>query len=239
MLKLVPFATLRLNRNNLSIALESQIQNFAREYSSETKKPRLGQHFSETIKAIEEIIFSKYFRKRTKKLKTDEVESSIGEAKKYFDSRCATVQRLKENAETHPYPHKYEVSMTLKSFVADFKDLNDGEKKDDVNVSVAGRVHSIRDASSKLYFYDLRGDGTKIQVMATAGSYSNAEEFKDDVTKIKRGDIIGVQGFPTKTKRGELSIVPSKAIEIIFKNTSVDFDCSICFTDDVTCTMSS
>jgi lysyl-tRNA synthetase class 2 len=33
---------------------------------------------------------------------------------------------------------------------------------------VAGRVHSKREAGGKLIFYDLRGEGVKIQVMADA-----------------------------------------------------------------------
>lgn len=35
-------------------------------------------------------------------------------------------------------------------------------------VSVAGRVHNIRANSSKLRFYDLHGEGVKIQIMASA-----------------------------------------------------------------------
>jgi len=50
----------------------------------------------------------------------------------------------------------------------------------------------------------------KLQVMATLGSYMSADLFAADIAKIKRGDIIGVQGHPTRTKTGELSIVPKK-----------------------------
>lgn len=74
----------------------------------------------------------------------------------------------------------------------------------------AGRIHAIRESGSKLVFYDLRGEGVKLQVMATLGSYMSADLFAADIAKIKRGDIIGVQGHPTRTKTGELSIVPKK-----------------------------
>ncbi len=33
---------------------------------------------------------------------------------------------------------------------------------------LAGRVHAKRESGAKLYFYDLRGEGVKIQVMANA-----------------------------------------------------------------------
>jgi len=56
----------------------------------------------------------------------------------------------------------------------------------------------------------LRGEGVKLQVMATLGSYESADLFAADISKIKRGDIIGVKGHPTRTKTGELSIVPKK-----------------------------
>lgn len=32
-------------------------------------------------------------------------------------------------------------------------------------VSIAGRIHNIRAAGTKLHFYDIRGDGAKIQVL--------------------------------------------------------------------------
>lgn len=35
-------------------------------------------------------------------------------------------------------------------------------------VSLAGRIHAKRESSSKLIFYDLRGEGVKLQIMADA-----------------------------------------------------------------------
>ena len=38
-----------------------------------------------------------------------------------------------------------------------------------VNQSIhIGRIHAKRESGSKLIFYDLRGEGVKIQIMATA-----------------------------------------------------------------------
>lgn len=74
--------------------------------------------------------------------------------------------------------------------------------------SIAGRVHAIRESGAKLIFYDLRGEGLKLQVMANAKLYKSVQEFETDTGKIRRGDIIGIDGFPAKTKKGELSIVP-------------------------------
>lgn len=74
--------------------------------------------------------------------------------------------------------------------------------------SIAGRVHSIRESGAKLIFYDLRGEGVKVQVMANGRLYENEDKFMADTAKIKRGDIIGVIGKPAKSKKGEFSIIP-------------------------------
>lgn len=73
-----------------------------------------------------------------------------------------------------------------------------------------GRVHAIRNAGAKLIFYDLRAEGLKIQVMANARHYVSEQEYEADTDKIRRGDIIGIEGNPGKTKKGELSIIPKK-----------------------------
>lgn len=83
--------------------------------------------------------------------------------------------------------------------------------KDEIE-SVAGRVHSIRESGSKLVFYDLRGEGVKLQIMANAKMYQCEDLFVRDTAKIKRGDIIGVIGCPAKSKSGEFSIIPSLII---------------------------
>lgn len=83
--------------------------------------------------------------------------------------------------------------------------------------SIAGRVHAIRESGAKLIFYDVRGEGVKLQVMANVRSYESEEKFYTDTAKIRRGDIIGIEGVPGKTKKGELSIMP--------KNVRDDFCC--------------
>lgn len=80
--------------------------------------------------------------------------------------------------------------------------------------SIAGRVHSIRRAGAKLIFFDLRGEGVKVQVMANAKHYENEEKYGSDTGKIGRGDIIGIVGFPCKSKKGEFSIMP-KSIKLL------------------------
>jgi len=75
---------------------------------------------------------------------------------------------------------------------------------------ITGRVHAIRESGARLIFYDLRGEGVKIQVMANAKLYESEEKFAVDTARLRRGDIIGCIGNPGKTKKGELSIVPQR-----------------------------
>ncbi|SPP77991.1 lysine--tRNA ligase isoform X1 [Drosophila guanche] len=144
---------------------------------------------------------------KKKSAAADEEEISPNE---YFKLRSAAVQELKLSPDTHPYPHKFNVSISLENFIEQYASLTDGETLENVTLSVAGRVHAIRESGAKLIFYDLRGEGVKLQVMASAKSYKPEAAFEPDTAKLRRGDIIGVKGHPGKTKKGELSIMPTE-----------------------------
>lgn len=129
----------------------------------------------------------------------------------YFKIRTQAVAKLKElGNDQQPYPHKFHVSTSLENYIAKYSSLKDGEIVESDSVSVAGRIHAIRESGAKLIFYDLRGEGTKLQIMATAKHYYEETKFTEDTDKIRRGDIVGVEGTPTKTKKGELSIMPKR-----------------------------
>ncbi|XP_039066842.1 lysine--tRNA ligase, cytoplasmic-like isoform X4 [Hibiscus syriacus] len=113
----------------------------------------------------------------------------------------------------NPYPHKFFTSMSIVEYIDAYGSLGNGEHIEDVAVSLAGRIMSKRASSSKLFFYDLHGGGAKVQVMADASKSGLDEaEFAKFHSTVKRGDIVGVTGFPGKTKRGELSIFPKSFI---------------------------
>jgi len=78
-------------------------------------------------------------------------------------------------------------------------------------VAIAGRIWSKRWSGQKLVFYDLRGDGSKVQVMADAASDATGK-FMEIHNLLRRGDIIGVIGYPGRSKRGELSIFPREVV---------------------------
>lgn len=138
--------------------------------------------------------------------KIDEADFNPAE---YFKYRSGIIEDLKKTNDTHPYPHKFHVSISLEDFINKYNHLKEGETLENEKLSVAGRIHSIRESGAKLIFYDLRGEGVKIQVMANAKFYASEEKFAADIEKIRRGDIIGIEGYPGKTKKGELSVMPT------------------------------
>ncbi|CAG2108592.1 unnamed protein product [Medioppia subpectinata] len=147
---------------------------------------------------------------KDKKPATNEEELDENE---YFVIRSKAINELRTAGE-QPYPHKFNVTISLTHFIQRYDHLKPEDIIKTDELSVAGRVHAKREAGQKLIFYDLRAEGVKIQVMANAKLYESEELFAKDNDKIRRGDIIGCIGWPGKTKKGELSIVPKK-IELL------------------------
>ncbi|GFH45061.1 hypothetical protein CTEN210_01535 [Chaetoceros tenuissimus] len=137
------------------------------------------------------------------------VEEEILDPTAYKENRELTVKNLEKEGST-AYPHKFNVDYRIPDYMAEFEEkTTNGETLEGPEVSIAGRIASVR-GQGKLFFYDLRGDGGKVQIMSDLKSYKNEEEFNKIHRVIKRGDIIGVVGRPGKSKKGELSIFPSE-----------------------------
>lgn len=142
------------------------------------------------------------------KSKNKEEDEEI-DPNKYFELRSKAINQLRESGE-NPYPHKFNVTISLTEFIEKYSSLKDEEILENVTVNVAGRIHAKRESGAKLIFYDLRGEGKKLQVMANARHYSSEEEFRNINDRIRRGDILGCIGHPGKTKKGELSLIPTQ-----------------------------
>lgn len=90
----------------------------------------------------------------------------------YYKLRSIAVAALKEGPkEEHPYPHKFTVTSSLEEFIEKYNSLGSGEVLENVSLSLAGRIHSIRESGAKLIFYDLRSEGVKIQVLSVSTIY--------------------------------------------------------------------
>ncbi|TFK44100.1 lysyl-tRNA synthetase [Crucibulum laeve] len=130
----------------------------------------------------------------------------------YYELRSRQIRALKESQSPNPYPHKFNVTRSITSYIDTYGaegKIPPGTKLDGVTESLAGRVHNIRASGAKLIFYDLHGEGKKIQIMATQQDAADPDSFTAVHETFRRGDIVGVTGTPSRTKKGELSISPS------------------------------
>ena len=138
---------------------------------------------------------------------------------KYFENRNIVISAIEE-AGTTAYPHKFHVDLDIPSYRQKFDHIGKGEKLDDI-VSIAGRISRKHAVSTSLIFYDIVQGGDKVQVLADLEGYDGDEEaFNRANEPLRRGDIIGVTGHPTRSNPkkadnpGELSISP-KAIVLL------------------------
>ena len=125
----------------------------------------------------------------------------------YYELRKATMKKLQEKG-VNVYPHKFDVTSTIPDFRSKYNYLGKEQQVDADVLQVAGRIVWKRTASSKLFFYEISGDGEILQVLVNFKLYKDQDNFSDiNDWVLKRGDIIGVVGVPCRSKSGELSIL--------------------------------
>ncbi|KAF9918310.1 lysyl-tRNA synthetase [Linnemannia zychae] len=145
---------------------------------------------------------------KKKEISAAEEEENLN-PNQYFEIRSKRVNALRANKDTYPYPHKFQVSISLPDFIEKYKGLKAGDVEEEI-VTVAGRLHNMR-TMGKLRFYDLHSDGVKVQI--TAQAQDAERDFLEVHDALRRGDIVGVRGYAGRTKPkkggdGELSIFP-------------------------------
>ena len=108
------------------------------------------------------------------------------------------------------YP-AFDATHSIASFVTDWSHLDKKARVEGEDVAVAGRIVSKRELSAKLYFLDVVQGGKRVQIMSERQHWAEAgseDTFRATHQSLRRGDIIGVRGFPGKSARGELSVIP-------------------------------
>ncbi|KAK6595873.1 lysyl-tRNA synthetase [Botrytis cinerea] len=121
-----------------------------------------------------------------------------------------------------PYVHKFHQNYNLQNFAKDFGHLKSGEHKKDVEIRLGARIYNKRASGNKLVFYDVKSEDTKIQVMCQLQeSREGAPAFESQHEPLRRGDVIGIVGYPGRTapknkiekgEEGELSIFATEII---------------------------
>ncbi|KAJ2987608.1 hypothetical protein NUW58_g4412 [Xylaria curta] len=98
--------------------------------------------------------------------------------------------------------------MTIPAFRQKFEDETSTPTPDEITLE--GRITSIRRAGSKLVFLHILGGYQQVQVMVNLGGLSSPsldpEKFKNALHPLRRGDIISVTGRATRTPSGELTL---------------------------------
>ncbi|MEA2423931.1 MAG: lysyl-tRNA synthetase, class, partial [Thermoleophilaceae bacterium] len=112
------------------------------------------------------------------------------------------LNRLRE-AGIDPFPHAYPGVVAI----ADIRDAHDGieagEELPDAKFRVAGRLTQRRGMGGAT-FIDLVDRSGKLQLHAKRDNLG--DESFDTLTSLDLGDMIGVDGFAFKSRRGELSL---------------------------------
>lgn len=140
----------------------------------------------------------------------------------YFEIRSRAITKLIESKDPYPYPHKFQNNYDIRNFVSEYGHLKSGETLKKKEIRFTARLYNKRSSGSKLCFYDVRDEGVRVQVLAQAQEVrEGAPEFEKQHEPLRRGDIIGVIGYPgrsapkakiEKGEEGELSVFATEVI---------------------------
>ena len=114
--------------------------------------------------------------------------------KQNVDKLAYKKHRLEALKHVEKYPHKFAASTNVEQLLHKFEHLKNAEKREE-QLSVCGMVSSVREMSKKLKFVDIEGNGRRVQLKISAGSYTNFEDFILHTKNLARGDRIGKAGI--------------------------------------------
>lgn len=125
-------------------------------------------------------------------------------------SRLDKVQEMRK-AGLEPYAYRFEVSHSAKELQTVFANVSAGTTRDDVHVTVAGRIMNRR-VFGKLAFFTLQDASGTIQLYLEKqritehmdarlpGAFALLKQWTD------AGDLLGASGSIRRTEKGELSV---------------------------------
>jgi lysyl-tRNA synthetase class 2 len=106
------------------------------------------------------------------------------------------------SAGVDPFPAEFADRAEIGSVLPRYQSLSDGEETQDT-VRLAGRL-AARRGHGKATFFDLIDRSGRIQLHARLDVLG--EEAYERLVSLDLGDMIGVEGAPFRTRRGELSV---------------------------------
>ncbi len=112
------------------------------------------------------------------------------------------LHELKEQG-LDPFPHNFKRTTTIEDFTESYSVLGTGEARTDTRQKLAGRLITRRDMGKASFFNFLDQTGSLQGYVRLEELSGEARRFFD---LLDLGDWIGVEGFPFRTKKGELSL---------------------------------
>lgn len=113
-----------------------------------------------------------------------------------------------------PFPHNYERTAQVSEIAAKFSDLVAGDIREGDRFRIAGRLMTKR-PMGKAAFFNVQDQSGSIQIYLRGEELSEVDRTAFDL--IDLGDIVGIDGFVFKTKKGELSL-HAKEFKILCKS---------------------
>jgi lysyl-tRNA synthetase class 2 len=116
-------------------------------------------------------------------------------------------QRLEdlEKAGILPYPYRFDQTITAAEVHSTYSFLPPGHSEAQATLRVAGRVTALR-RHRGLTFLDLEDQSGRIQGYLQS-EVMGQTAFRFWENRLVMGDIVGIEGYPTRTQRGELSVM--------------------------------
>lgn len=112
-----------------------------------------------------------------------------------------------------PFPHHFEKTHSALQVAETFSGLEAGHTQEDQNLSLAGRIMTFRDMG-KAAFFNIQDQTGRFQCYVRTQELSESDQKEFKLCDI--GDIVGIQGFPFRTRKGELSL-HAKSFKILCK----------------------
>eukprot|EP01063_Lacrimia_lanifica_P012220 TRINITY_DN1883_c0_g1_i1.p2 TRINITY_DN1883_c0_g1~~TRINITY_DN1883_c0_g1_i1.p2 ORF type:complete len:593 (+),score=328.28 TRINITY_DN1883_c0_g1_i1:49-1827(+) len=161
-----------------------------------------GRDDPETKAAVEKM---KELRQQMAKPKAADKPKEVSGEEAYYNERMQLIEKMGGTMGA-AFPHKFETTMEVEKYIETYASVEQGNRLDDKVEALAGRLNSVR-VAGKTAFFSIVGNGHIVQVAMFVDLFKGTEaEFKETVKMFRRGDIVGVQGHPGKSKTGELSI---------------------------------
>ncbi|KAL2260801.1 hypothetical protein VTK26DRAFT_5099 [Humicola hyalothermophila] len=130
----------------------------------------------------------------------------------------ARQQELEQaNALKYPRIRHHGTPMRIPDFRVKYAGIEKGAVAEE-EVTLHGRVQSVRRASSKLFFFDLKGEFERVQGVCNLAKFvdgTTVQSLKQLAKLLNRGDIISVRGKATRTPAGELTIQATHLPEML------------------------